>query len=112
VGGTWERKSPAKSLGATRDINKTGRYTPYKKTINPEALAKSIQTRQKGEAGLRASGDNDAGHEGQDGGDSVMLNLVGAHGEPTRSNECSMLELPRDRALSDNSRVVGSCKSQ
>jgi hypothetical protein len=48
VGGAWERKSPAKSPGAARDINKTGRYTPYKKTINPEALAKSVQTRQKG----------------------------------------------------------------
>jgi hypothetical protein len=45
VGGAWERKSPAKSPGAARDINKTGRYTPYKKTINREELAKSIQTR-------------------------------------------------------------------
>jgi hypothetical protein len=64
VGGAGERKSPAKIPGATRDINKTGRYTPYKKTINPEALAKSIQTRQKGEVGLQTSGDIDAGHEG------------------------------------------------
>jgi hypothetical protein len=82
VGGAWERKSPVKRPGATRDINKTRRYTLYKKTINPEALAKSIQTRQKGEVGLRTSGDIDARHEGQDGGDNVMLNLVGAHGEP------------------------------
>jgi hypothetical protein len=48
VCGTWELKSPAKSPGATRDINKTGRYIPYKKTINPEALAKSIQTKAEG----------------------------------------------------------------
>jgi hypothetical protein len=27
----------------------------------------------------------------------------------TRRNECFMLELPRDRALSDSSRVVDSC---
>jgi hypothetical protein len=112
VCGTWELKSPAKSPGATRDINKTGRYTPYKKTINPEALAKSIQTRQKGEASLRVSGDNDAGHEGQDGGDVLCSTWWELMASPTRSNECSMLELPRDRALSDSSRVVGSCKSQ
>jgi hypothetical protein len=50
--------------------------------------------RQKGEASLRVSGDNDAVHEGQDGGDVLCSTWWELMASPTRSNECSMLELP------------------
>jgi hypothetical protein len=82
VGGAWERKSPARSPSAARDISKAGRYTPYKKLINPEALAKFIQRRQKRETGFRLTGTKELGCEDQDGGDVATLNLVGAHGQP------------------------------
>jgi hypothetical protein len=84
VGGAWECKSPAKSPGASRDINKTGRYTPYKKMIKLEALARSIQTLQKEELGNLSSetGPKNARGRQAQREDEAMPNLVGAQDEP------------------------------
>jgi hypothetical protein len=84
VGGAWECKSPAKSPRASRDVPKAGRYTPYKKMTRPEALAKSIQTMQKGELGaLTSVPESKNAKEGDVQGDTeTRSNLVGAHGEP------------------------------